>query len=98
MIYIIIGIFIIIVLIIIINYCLTINESFDLFSPYEGNHMYPYVFKQAKSRDQEMLKQTLKPWEIPFNCLANAGYKNMEPSQLGIPPLVSICSFGYNNN
>ena len=96
MLYIVIGVFIIIILIIIINYCLTVHESFDLFSPYEGNHMYPYVFEQAKSRDQELLKQTLKPWETPFNCLANAGYKNMEPSELGIPPLVSICSFGNN--
>jgi hypothetical protein len=59
--------------------------------------MYPFVFQQAKSRDQELLRQTLKPWETPFNCLANAGYKNMEPSSKGIPPLVSICSFGNIN-
>jgi hypothetical protein len=93
--YIIIGIFIIIIIIIIINYCLTVNESFDLFSPYQGNHMYPYVFEQAKSKDREMLMKTLKPWETPFNCLANAGYKDMEKD--GIPPLVSICSFGNIN-
>ena len=96
MLYIVIGIFIIILTIILINYCLSVKENFDLFSPYEGNHMYPFVFEQAKSRDRELLRQTLKPYETPFNCISNAGYKNMEPK--GIPPMVSICSFGDIHN
>ncbi len=89
--YFIIGIFIIIVLILIINYCLNVKEYFDTFSPYAGNHMYPFVFQQAKSNDRKNLMATLKPWELPFNCLDNAGYHNAEPN--GIPPLVSICSY-----
>jgi hypothetical protein len=87
------GIFIIIIIIVIINHCLNVKESFDTFSPYAGNHMYPFVFEQAKSKDRENLMRTLKPWEQPFNCLANAGYYNMEPSPCGIPPLVPLCSY-----
>jgi len=86
-------IFLVIIIIIIINILYfnddDLNESFGDFSPYQGNESYPFVYE--KTMDQKMLQKTLKPWETPFNCLANAGYLNAEPK--GIPPSVSICSF-----
>lgn len=87
-------IFTVVIIIVIINMLYSrydkLNESFDDFSPYEGNiNNYPLVYE--KTMDAKLLQQTLKPWETPFNCLANAGYTNAEPN--GIPPTVSICSF-----
>jgi hypothetical protein len=87
-------IFLVIIIIIVINLLYSkydsLNESFDDFSPYQGDiNNYPFVYE--RNIDQELLQKTLKPWERPFNCLANAGYTNAEP--LGIPPRVSICSF-----
>ena len=81
-------IFIVVILIISCNYFLNLKESFDTFSPYAGNHSYPFVYEQQ--RDKAMLRRTLKPWEVPFNC-HNEGYYNAEPK--GIPPLVTICSY-----
>jgi hypothetical protein len=86
-------IFFVIIIIIIINILYLnkniLNESFGDFSPYQGNDSYPFVYE--KTMDQKMLQKALKPWETPFNCLANAGYLNAEPN--GIPPTVSICAY-----
>jgi hypothetical protein len=86
-------IFFVIIIIITINILYSrndsLNESFGDFSPYQGNDSYPFVYE--KTMDQKMLQKALKPWETPFNCLANAGYWNAEPK--GIPPTVSICAF-----
>jgi hypothetical protein len=85
--------FFIIITIIIINMLYSsknnLNESFGDFSPYQGNDSYPFVYE--KTMDQKMLQKALKPWERPFNCLANAGYWNGEPN--GVPPTVSICAY-----
>ena len=86
-------IFLVIFIILVINILYSkydsLNESYGDFSPYQGNDSYPFVYE--KTIDQELLQKALKPWERPFNCLANAGYYNAEPK--GIPPMVSICSF-----
>ncbi len=91
MLYYIIAIFMIIILIVVVNTILNLNEHFGNFSPYAGNHMYPFVFQQAKSKDRKYLMEKLKIWEEPFNCHANAGYYDAEPK--GIPPLTKICSY-----
>jgi hypothetical protein len=68
-------------------------ESFDNFSPYILNQAYPYVYEKAK--DANMLRQTLKNWELPFNT-HNEGYYNAEPN--GNPPLVPIYSYVDKEN
>jgi hypothetical protein len=90
MINIVLAIFLLIISIIIINKLLDIKESFDTFSPYEGNQSYPFVYQ--KNIDQVNLQKTLKKYEVPFNCM-NDGYYNAEPNKL--PPLISICSYKY---
>lgn len=81
-------VFLVIFSIIAFNYLWNIKENFDTFSPYAGNQSYPFVFEQ--NLDRKMLRKTLKPWELPFNC-HNEGYYNAEPN--GIPPMVTICSY-----
>jgi len=63
-------------------------ESFDDFSPYAGNQLYPFVYE--KHKDQKMLRATLKRWEDPFNT-NDEGYYNAEPG--ATPPLVPIYSY-----
>lgn len=61
-------------------------ESFDNFSPYLGNHQYPFVYQ--KNKDEMMLQDTLRKWEAPFNC-NNEGYNKNN----FIPPYVHINSY-----
>ena len=66
-------------------------ESFDVFSPYIGNQQYPYIYQ--KTKDQAMLRDTLKKWEKPFNC-NNEGYYNAGFT----PPFVQISSYTEMKN
>ena len=63
-------------------------EYFDDFSPYIGNHAYPFVYE--KTADQQALRRTLRQWEKPYNT-HNEGYYSAEPT--GNPPLVPIYSY-----
>jgi len=64
------------------------SESFDNFSPYQGNQSYPWVYQ--KHLDDKAFKKTLAHWEKPFNA-NDEGYWNAEPN--GNPPLVNIYSY-----
>jgi hypothetical protein len=63
-------------------------ESFDTFSPYQGNQSYPFVYE--KTIDDINLQKTLIKWEAPFNA-NDEGYYNAQPD--GLPPLVPIYSY-----
>jgi predicted membrane-bound dolichyl-phosphate-mannose-protein mannosyltransferase len=85
--YIILIIILIILLLVSINNCKLI-EKFDTFSPYMGNHAYPFVYQ--KNKDQQELRSTLKKWEYPFNTNSN-GYRDMEYNKN--PPFVNLNSY-----
>ena len=67
----------------------SLNESFDDFSPYQGNSANSCMFQDKKS-DAVRLAKALEQWERPYNG-NTYGYVNMQPG--GLPPLVPITSY-----
>ena len=72
-------VFIALIVLFYILYIKTLHESFNNFRQYQYNNIY--YFGYNKNKDNEMLQNTLKKWEIPFNN-HNEGYYNLEEKEI----------------